>query len=111
LHSALRNLPDGAEDEGPKRLEVKLLPHQKKALAWALWRENQHPQGGILGKFLTLFENLYKIFFLIIADDMGLGKTLTMIALVMRSKELKKDNEENIAASPGANGKIEKNIT
>lgn len=31
---------------------------------------------------------------------MGLGKTLTMIALILRSKELKKDNEENITASP-----------
>jgi hypothetical protein len=31
---------------------------------------------------------------------MGLGKTLTMIALILRSKELRKDNEENITASP-----------
>jgi len=31
---------------------------------------------------------------------MGLGKTLTMIALILRSRELKKDNEENVTASP-----------
>lgn len=32
-------------------LQVPLLPHQKHALAWLLWRENQNPQGGILGKY------------------------------------------------------------
>jgi hypothetical protein len=31
---------------------------------------------------------------------MGLGKTLTMIALILRSRELRKDNEENVTASP-----------
>ncbi|CAB3361018.1 Hypothetical predicted protein [Cloeon dipterum] len=83
LHSTLREMPEDASDDGPRGLEVELLPHQKRALAWALWRECKHPKGGIL------------------ADDMGLGKTLTMIALILRSRELIKDNEENITASPG----------
>ncbi|XP_059483687.1 transcription termination factor 2-like [Neocloeon triangulifer] len=83
LHSTLRDLPENASDDGPRGLEVELLPHQKKGLAWCLWREEKHPRGGIL------------------ADDMGLGKTLSMIALILRSKELRRDNEENIVASPG----------
>jgi len=49
LHSALRNLPENDTDDGPAHLEVNLLPHQKKALKWCLWRETQHPKGGILG--------------------------------------------------------------
>ncbi|NWV00542.1 TTF2 factor, partial [Upupa epops] len=56
--------------------QVPLLLHQKQALSWLLWRENQKPCGGIL------------------ADDMGLGKTLTMVALVLAQKQLKKEQRK-----------------
>ena len=42
-----------------------------------MWREAQQPGGGIL------------------ADDMGLGKTLTLISLIIKSKELFQDSKEN----------------
>lgn len=29
--------------------QVALLPHQRSALTWLLWRETQKPCGGILG--------------------------------------------------------------
>lgn len=52
LHSSLTTRP--SEDtfvQEPKDLRASLMPHQKHALAWLLWRENQKPSGGILGKF------------------------------------------------------------
>ncbi|XP_033002489.1 transcription termination factor 2 isoform X1 [Lacerta agilis] len=74
LHSSLKSCPkEETVVEDPPGLKVSLLLHQKQALAWLLWRENQKPCGGIL------------------ADDMGLGKTLTMIALVLVQKCLQKD--------------------
>ena len=53
LHRSLEGLP--APDEmaaEPAGLKVSLFPHQRHALAWLQWREQQKPSGGILGKFL-----------------------------------------------------------
>ncbi|KAM4730767.1 LOW QUALITY PROTEIN: transcription termination factor 2 [Anableps anableps] len=78
LHKSLESCPD-PEDEAsdPRGIKVPLLAHQRRALAWLLWRETQNPSGGIL------------------ADDMGLGKTLTMISLMLTKKiEAKKEGEK-----------------
>ncbi|KAM3862187.1 transcription termination factor 2 [Diretmus argenteus] len=77
LHSSLESCPGpDAEAPDPKGIKVSLLPHQRRALAWLLWRETQNPCGGIL------------------ADDMGLGKTLTMIALILAQKKKKAKEED-----------------
>ncbi|KAM9319618.1 transcription termination factor 2 [Gastrophryne carolinensis] len=76
LHTSLESCPSpdtAAED--PPGLKVPLLLHQKQALAWLQWRENQKPQGGIL------------------ADDMGLGKTLTMVALILAQRRKHKSDQ------------------
>ncbi|KAL7865734.1 hypothetical protein SRHO_G00109810 [Serrasalmus rhombeus] len=78
LHHSLESCPSAdTEAQDPKGIKVPLLPHQRRALAWLLWRETQNPCGGIL------------------ADDMGLGKTLTMIALILAQMKKKdaKDTE------------------
>uniref|UniRef100_A0A8C4QXF1 Transcription termination factor 2 n=1 Tax=Eptatretus burgeri TaxID=7764 RepID=A0A8C4QXF1_EPTBU len=60
--------PSSQQATDPPGLQVSLLPHQKEALTWMLWREQQLPCGGIL------------------ADDMGLGKTVTVIALLLSKR-------------------------
>ncbi|KAM6978396.1 transcription termination factor 2 [Tautogolabrus adspersus] len=77
LHKSLESCPDAeAEVTDPRGIKVSLLAHQRRALAWLLWREAQNPCGGIL------------------ADDMGLGKTLTMIALILSKKMKVKEEDE-----------------
>ena len=41
--------PPDAELDDPLGLTVPLMTHQRHALAWLVWREKQHPPGGILG--------------------------------------------------------------
>lgn len=50
LHAAMQSCPTSeTEMTNPKELKTSLMPHQRRALAWALWRETQVPSGGILG--------------------------------------------------------------
>ena len=79
IHKSLETMPlEGNEEEQPSCLKgsITLFPHQRQGLAWLLWRETQHPPGGIL------------------ADDMGLGKTLTMISLILKHREIKEQRRE-----------------
>ncbi|XP_063231621.1 transcription termination factor 2 [Bacillus rossius redtenbacheri] len=80
LHGSIKSCPSEetlADDPNGLKTGIQLMPHQKRALAWLTWRETQNPRGGVL------------------ADDMGLGKTLTMISLVMKSKQEKPDVEDS----------------
>ncbi|CAH1403717.1 unnamed protein product [Nezara viridula] len=70
LHKFLRKSDVQEQTEEPEGLRVSLLPHQLIGLAWLEKREKEKPAGGIL------------------ADDMGLGKTLTLISLILKSKQV-----------------------
>lgn len=61
----------------PKNLKIPLMAHQRYALSWMEWRENQRPRGGIL------------------ADDMGLGKTLTCISHILACNQRKENAEHS----------------
>ncbi|XP_037509830.1 transcription termination factor 2 [Rhipicephalus sanguineus] len=65
LIQSLSSQPDEwDESPQPQGVQTSLMAHQRQALRWMLWREEQEAPGGIL------------------ADAMGLGKTLTMLSLV-----------------------------
>lgn len=50
LHKSLNTYPlSNVLMEDPDGLVVPLMPHQKHAIAWLIWRESQEPHGGILG--------------------------------------------------------------
>ena len=90
IHKSLETMPaEGDEEFQPVALRssVTLFPHQRQGLAWLLWRETQHPPGGIL------------------ADDMGLGKTLTMIGLILKHRELEEDRKAKLRMEGGEDKK------
>ena len=79
LKKCLETMPSEADEEEQPiglRSSITLFPHQKQALSWLLWRECQDvAPGGIL------------------ADDMGLGKTLTLLSLILKSRQVKEELE------------------
>uniref|UniRef100_A0A3P9JC77 Transcription termination factor 2 n=1 Tax=Oryzias latipes TaxID=8090 RepID=A0A3P9JC77_ORYLA len=57
LHKSLESCPDPeTEVTDPKGIKVPLMPHQRRALAWLLWRETQKPCGGILDPTIVASE-------------------------------------------------------
>lgn len=64
MHQSLETCPkENTFAEDPKGLKVELMNHQRRGLAWLLWREKQKPSGGILGekKFKRILFNLFQM--------------------------------------------------
>ncbi|KAH8008721.1 hypothetical protein HPB51_003368 [Rhipicephalus microplus] len=75
------------ESPQPQGVRTALMAHQRQALQWMLWREEQEAPGGIL------------------ADAMGLGKTLTMLSLVEQQRS--RDKAHKLAAKIKSNDKTD----
>ncbi|KAH7966004.1 hypothetical protein HPB49_012796 [Dermacentor silvarum] len=76
LFQSLSSQPDEwDESPQPEGVRTPLMPHQRQALRWMLWREEQEAPGGIL------------------ADAMGLGKTLTMLTLIEQQRSSDKSHK------------------
>ncbi|KFD66584.1 hypothetical protein M514_01581, partial [Trichuris suis] len=78
IHRAMQSCPSENEETAPPSgLMSTLMLHQRQALTWLLWREQQMPSGGIL------------------ADDMGLGKTFSLLSLIVASNGLPQEKVQS----------------
>ena len=60
--SLLARPEEGEMARDPRGLQVPLMAHQKHALAWMQWREQQNPRGGIIGEFFLLLRGFFMLF-------------------------------------------------